>query len=227
MENPNLTFVTPTLVAGDRSLADVVIHEISHSWTGNLVTNYNWESFFLNEGGTMFLQRKIMGRLYGRDVAQTHALGGYLSLENAVAVFKQQGKMHLTALVPKLDGVDPDDAFSRVPYEKGACCPPACCAVGGFTLALTCCACVCVSVLMCVDVCLCVVVGCGGVSATRFQPVLLPGAERCPRRICVRGVFQAVPCPLRPPIHHLLPIPALLPGVFLPRRHAPAAAVVT
>ncbi len=60
MENPCLTFVTPTLLAGDRSLATVVIHEISHSWTGNLVTNASWEHFWLNEGGTMFLQRLIM-----------------------------------------------------------------------------------------------------------------------------------------------------------------------
>ncbi len=61
MENPCLTFVTPTLLAGDRSLADVVAHEISHSWTGNLVTNHTWEHFWLNEGWTMWVQRKIMG----------------------------------------------------------------------------------------------------------------------------------------------------------------------
>lgn len=59
MENPCLTFVTPTLLAGDRSLVDVVAHEISHSWTGNLVTNANFGHFWLNEGFTMFLERKI------------------------------------------------------------------------------------------------------------------------------------------------------------------------
>jgi len=66
MENPNLTFVTPTLIAGDRSLADVVIHEVAHSWTGNLVTNVNWQHFWLNEGATMFLQRKIMSASHVR-----------------------------------------------------------------------------------------------------------------------------------------------------------------
>jgi leukotriene-A4 hydrolase len=63
MENPCLTFVTPTLLAGDRSLADVVAHEIAHSWTGNLVTNKTWDDFFLNEGWTTWFQRKIMARV--------------------------------------------------------------------------------------------------------------------------------------------------------------------
>lgn len=53
MENPCMTFVTPTLLAGDRSLTNVVAHEIAHSWTGNLVTNRNWESFWLNEASGM------------------------------------------------------------------------------------------------------------------------------------------------------------------------------
>lgn len=80
MENPCLTFVTPTLLAGDRSLVNVIAHEvrnrnclfmrkfahqISHSWTGNLVTNCNWEHFWLNEGFTVFLERKIIGKLNG------------------------------------------------------------------------------------------------------------------------------------------------------------------
>eukprot|EP00578_Thalassiosira_sp_NH16_P013078 CAMPEP_0181123014 /NCGR_PEP_ID=MMETSP1071-20121207/25639_1 /TAXON_ID=35127 /ORGANISM="Thalassiosira sp., Strain NH16" /LENGTH=162 /DNA_ID=CAMNT_0023208059 /DNA_START=53 /DNA_END=537 /DNA_ORIENTATION=+ len=63
MENPCLTFVTPTLLAGDKSLADVVAHEAAHSWSGNLVTNETWEHFWLNEGWTMFLQRKIMAKV--------------------------------------------------------------------------------------------------------------------------------------------------------------------
>jgi leukotriene-A4 hydrolase len=68
MENPCLTFVTPTLLAGDRSLASVVAHEISHSWTGNLVTNKNFEHFWLNEGFTVFVEQKIIGRLNGPQV---------------------------------------------------------------------------------------------------------------------------------------------------------------
>lgn len=59
-----MTFVTPTLLAGDRSLADVVAHEAAHSWSGNLVTNETWEHFWLNEGWTIFLQRKIMTKIH-------------------------------------------------------------------------------------------------------------------------------------------------------------------
>jgi leukotriene-A4 hydrolase len=65
MENPNLTFATPTILAGDRSLTDVLAHEISHSWTGNMVTNKNYEHFWLNEGWTMYLERKILGSMKG------------------------------------------------------------------------------------------------------------------------------------------------------------------
>lgn len=61
----NLTFTTPTLLAGDRSLTDIIVHEIAHSWTGNLVTNKNAEHFWLNEGWTMFLERKVLGSLNG------------------------------------------------------------------------------------------------------------------------------------------------------------------
>lgn len=67
MENPCLTFVTPTVIAGDKSLVDVVAHEISHSWTGNLVTNANFEHFWLNEGFTVFVEQKIIGRLRGSE----------------------------------------------------------------------------------------------------------------------------------------------------------------
>lgn len=65
MENPCLTFVTPCLLAGDRSLVDVIIHEISHSWFGNLVTNASWGEFWLNEGFTMYAQRRITTEVYG------------------------------------------------------------------------------------------------------------------------------------------------------------------
>ncbi|GAB5030618.1 leukotriene a4 hydrolase [Nannochloropsis oceanica] len=119
MENPCLTFATPTLLAGDRSLADVIAHEIAHSWTGNLVTNTTWEHFYLNEGWTMWLQRKIMARIHGDPmIFELDAEWlGWPHLEESVAAFKDQ--MELTALVPDLTGVDPDDAFSSIPYEKG------------------------------------------------------------------------------------------------------------
>lgn len=63
MENPTLTFVSHTLLSGDKANADVVAHEIAHSWTGNLVSNLNWEHFWLNEGFTMFVERKIVERV--------------------------------------------------------------------------------------------------------------------------------------------------------------------
>lgn len=118
MENPCLTFVTPTLLAGDRSLTGVIAHEIAHSWTGNLVTNASWEHFWLNEGWTVFLERKILGRVFGEALLQFNAAGGLLALTEDVA---RIGPQHnYTALVPDLSGGgDPDDSFSRVPYEKG------------------------------------------------------------------------------------------------------------
>ncbi|CAN0033779.1 unnamed protein product [Ectocarpus sp. 6 AP-2014] len=120
MENPCLTFVTPTLLSGDKSLAFVIAHEISHSWTGNLVTNRTWEHFWLNEGWTMWLERNIMTQVTGdADYYDFDAMQGYHSLADSVSLFEGTGALALTKLVPDLDGVDPDDAFSSVPYEKG------------------------------------------------------------------------------------------------------------
>jgi leukotriene-A4 hydrolase len=84
MENPCLTFITPTLLAGDRSLANVVAHEIAHSWTGNLVTNMNFEHIWLNEGFTVFIERKIVGKMYGSKVRHLNALMGLQQLKNEV-----------------------------------------------------------------------------------------------------------------------------------------------
>ncbi|XP_017773520.1 PREDICTED: leukotriene A-4 hydrolase isoform X2 [Nicrophorus vespilloides] len=117
MENPCLTFVTPTLLAGDRSLANVVAHEIAHSWTGNLVTNANFEHFWLNEGFTVFIERKILGRLESPQVQDFDAYGGTVELKEAINELGDSNP--LTCLVVNLTGVHPDDAFSTVPYEKG------------------------------------------------------------------------------------------------------------
>lgn len=119
MENPCLTFVTPTLLAGDRSLTAVVAHEIAHSWTGNLVTSATWEDFWLNEGFTVYTERNILGRMYGEATRQFEYILGNQALLSALEHF---GKDHpFTALVPKLDNqTDPDDAFSSIPYEKGS-----------------------------------------------------------------------------------------------------------
>ena len=116
MENPCLTFVTPTLLAGDKSLADVVAHEAAHSWSGNLVTNETWEHFWLNEGWTVFLQRKIMTKVHGDDkFFDFDAIGGWEDLKESVALLPDK----YTKLIPDLGDDDPDDAFSSVPYEKG------------------------------------------------------------------------------------------------------------
>ena len=120
MENPCLPFVTPTLLAGDKSLADVVAHEIAHSWTGNLVTNATWTHFWLNEGWTRWFELSIMAKIQGDDrYFDLRASLGYEGLKADVARFVEAGEGHLTALVPPLKGIDPDDAFSSVPYERG------------------------------------------------------------------------------------------------------------
>jgi len=119
MENPRLTFLTPTLLAGDRSMVNVVAHELAHSWTGNLVTNVNAEHFWLNEGFTVFAERRILEALEGTETAEIHAALGRNDLDDAVARFEKGGQPELTKLRTKLDGIDPDEAFSVVPYEKG------------------------------------------------------------------------------------------------------------
>ncbi|XP_022671198.1 leukotriene A-4 hydrolase-like isoform X2 [Varroa jacobsoni] len=117
MENPCLTFMTPTTLAGDKSLADVVAHEISHSWTGNLVTNKNFEHFWLNEGFTMYVERKILGRMFGESRRQFCAQEGLRQLQYTINTMGADNA--LTKLVVDLKGVHPDDSFSTVPYEKG------------------------------------------------------------------------------------------------------------
>lgn len=117
MENPCLTFVTPTLLAGDKSLVDVVAHEISHSWCGNLVTSKNWESFWLNEGWTVYVERLILKDLHGEDNRLFSATIGWRALQDSIEQFGKTNQ--LTALVPNLTNIDPDDSFSSVPYEKG------------------------------------------------------------------------------------------------------------
>ena len=117
MENPTLTFVTPSLIAGDKSLANVVAHEISHSWSGNLVTMDNWSDFWLNEGFTMFLQRKIMEKTYDLDMSKLDSMFLYNEMSNDIIKFGESKSF--TSLRPYLVGRHADDAFSQIPYEKG------------------------------------------------------------------------------------------------------------
>ena len=117
MENPTLTFVTPSLIAGDKSLADVVAHEISHSWSGNLVTMDNWSDFWLNEGFTMFLQRKIIEKHIDADMAKLDAMFSYNNMADDIIKFGESKSF--SSLKPYLVGRHADDAFSEIPYEKG------------------------------------------------------------------------------------------------------------
>ncbi|HUS66372.1 MAG TPA: leukotriene A4 hydrolase C-terminal domain-containing protein, partial [Kofleriaceae bacterium] len=114
---PRLTFLTPTLIAGDRSLVDVVAHELAHSWTGNLVTNASAEHFWLNEGWTVYAERRILEALDGPEAAALHAALGRKELDRTVEELRD--KPELTRLRMHMEGVHPDDAFSLVPYEKG------------------------------------------------------------------------------------------------------------
>lgn len=120
MENPCLTFVTPCLLAGDGSLADVIIHEVSHSWFGNLVTNANWGEFWLNEGFTMYAQRRISTILFGAAYTCLEAATGRALLRQHMDL---TGEEHpLNKLRVKIEpGVDPDDTYNETPYEKGFC----------------------------------------------------------------------------------------------------------
>ena len=117
MENPNLTFVTPALLAGDKSMSNVIGHEISHSWTGNLVTNKNWKNFWVNEGFTKFMERKLDKILLGEEMSKLESIVGNNSLISAIKMFGEDS--HFTSLSPDYTGIDPDDGFSTIPYEKG------------------------------------------------------------------------------------------------------------
>lgn len=118
MENPRMTFLTPTLLAGDRSLVDVVAHELAHSWTGNLVTNSNMDHFWLNEGFTVWAERRIQEAINGKEKSVLDWAVGQNALEHELERFGHDSP--LTRLRTELAGIDPDDAFSSIPYEKGA-----------------------------------------------------------------------------------------------------------
>jgi aminopeptidase N len=118
MENPRMTFLTPTLLAGDRSLVDVVVHELAHSWTGNLVTNADMEHFWLNEGFTVWAERRLVEALYGAEACALAWAIGEKALEESLQRFGPSSPH--TRLRGELAGVDPDEVYSSIPYEKGA-----------------------------------------------------------------------------------------------------------
>ncbi len=117
MENPKLTFATPTILAGDRSLTSLVAHELAHSWSGNLVTNQTWNDFWLNEGFTVYFERRIMEELYGKDYADMLKVLGLQELKGTVEEFGKDSED--TQLKLNLTGRNPDDGVSDIAYEKG------------------------------------------------------------------------------------------------------------
>lgn len=116
MENPRLTFLTPTIIAGDRSLVSLVAHELAHSWSGNLVTNATWDDFWLNEGFTTYSEYRIMEKLYGADYAQMIAQLGYQDLLRTLERLGYDNPD--TRLALDLTGRHPDET-TNVAYDKG------------------------------------------------------------------------------------------------------------
>jgi leukotriene-A4 hydrolase len=116
MENPRLSFITPTVLAGDKSLVALIAHELAHSWSGNLVTNSSWRDLWLNEGFTTYLTSRIMQNVYGDNRYHMEMALGYQRLESDIRDLDEPAQI----LAIDMRGIDPDDAFSNIPYNKGA-----------------------------------------------------------------------------------------------------------
>ena len=116
MENPRLSFITPTVIAGDKSLVALIAHELAHSWSGNLVTNASWRDLWLNEGFTTYLTNRIMQAVFGDERYSMEMALGYDELEDELPDLDDRDE----ALAVDLRGRDPDDVFTSVAYEKGA-----------------------------------------------------------------------------------------------------------
>ncbi len=118
MENPRITFATPTILAGDRSLVSLVAHELAHSWSGNLVTNATWNDFWLNEGFTVYFEQRIMEEVYGRDYSEMLASLSHEGLKEQVAEFMENTPDD-TKLAIDLTDRNPDDGVTAIAYDKG------------------------------------------------------------------------------------------------------------
>ena len=115
MEHPRLTFATPTIIAGDKSLTSLVAHELAHSWSGNLVTNANWNDFWLNEGFTVYFEQRIMEAIYGREYSEMLASLSYEGLKSDLEEMSEED----TRLRIDLENRDPDEGLTSIPYDKG------------------------------------------------------------------------------------------------------------
>ncbi|SDK53796.1 M1 family metallopeptidase [Microbulbifer yueqingensis] len=116
MENPRLSFITPTVIAGDKSLVALIAHELAHSWSGNLVTNASWRDLWLNEGFTTYLTNRIMQNIYGDQRYRMEMALGYDDLQADLE--DKEARDEIMAI--DLRGRDPDEVFSNIPYEKGS-----------------------------------------------------------------------------------------------------------
>lgn len=117
MENPNLTFITPTILAGDRSLVSIICHELAHSWSGNLVTNATWNDFWLNEGFTNYFERRIDEEIFGKKEAEMQEVFAKQALDAAITEMGADSKD--TWLKTDYNGRNPDDGVNDIAYEKG------------------------------------------------------------------------------------------------------------
>ena len=116
MENPRLTFATPTVIVGDKSLVSLVAHELAHSWSGNLVTNSSWKDIWLNEGFTSYVENRITEDLYGKDLAQMENVISQNGVRNDMKDIPAEDQV---LAMPPLVNRDPDEALTQVAYTKG------------------------------------------------------------------------------------------------------------
>lgn len=119
MENPNLTFLTPTVISGDRALVSLIAHELAHSWSGNLATNSTWNDVWLNEGFTTYVEHRVMERLRGREHADVH---WYLVGRGIARTIAEDGPLSPSTRLAHSYGADTpvDDIPANVAYDKGA-----------------------------------------------------------------------------------------------------------